>query len=75
MSDKDFYAFATGDHTHGGQSGMTLRDYMAGQALAGLGTWMPPNGGGNLSTKTAMEARAIWAYEQADAMLAARGGE
>ena len=61
--------------TNGFYNGMTLRDYMAGQALAGLGTWMPLSGGGNLSAKMAMEARAVWAYEQADAMLAARGAE
>ena len=52
--------------------GMTLRDHFAGQALASIGTWMPIHGGGDLGTKRAMEARALWAYEQADAMLAAR---
>ena len=50
----------------------TLRDYFAGQALAGIGTWMPEHGGSNLSSKAAMQARALWAYEQADAMLAER---
>lgn len=55
-----------------GNDGMSLRDWFAGQALIGVGTWMPTSGGSNLSSKTAMSARAVWAYEQADAMLAAR---
>lgn len=55
-------------YTHG----MTLRDYFAGQALASIGTWMPEHGGSNLGSKAAMQARSLWAYEQADAMLAER---
>lgn len=55
-----------------GSSGMSLRDWFAGQALAGMGTWMPDHGAPVLSAKRAMDARALWAYEQADAMLAAR---
>ena len=48
-----------------GTHGMTLRDYFAGQALAGL------------SAQTAFatepsETLASWSYQQADAMLAAR---
>ena len=49
------------------RDGMSLRDWFAGQALAGL--CAPPNfvnsPGGN-------EAQAHWAYELADAMLCAR---
>lgn len=52
--------------------GMSLRDYFAGKALAGAGAWTPLHGGDNLATKRAMAARAQWAYEQADAMLAER---
>ena len=36
-------AFPHGNPTHGGTTGMTLRDYFAGQALAGM-TAMLPNG-------------------------------
>lgn len=55
--------------------GMMLRDYFAAQALASVGTWIPVHGGANLGSKTAMMARALWAYEQADAMLAERAKE
>lgn len=55
-------------YTHG----MTMRDYFAAQALASIGTWMPEHGGTDLGSKAAMQARALWAYEQADAMLAER---
>jgi hypothetical protein len=53
------------------QAGMTLRDYFAAQALVGMGTWMPA-GFAKLNTKDAREVRALFAYSQADAMLAAR---
>ena len=46
--------------------GMSLRDWFAGQALAGMGTWSP----GNVALD--QEGRARWAYAQADAMIAAR---
>lgn len=55
-------------YTHG----MTMRDYFAAQALAGIGAWTPAHGGTDLGSKAAMQARALWAYEQADAMLAER---
>lgn len=55
-------------YTHG----MTMRDYFAAKALASVGTWMPAHGGSDLGSKAAMQARALWAYEQADAMLAER---
>lgn len=42
------------------QDGMTLRDYFAGQALAGMDGDNPP------------DAMAAWAYEAADAMMKER---
>lgn len=60
-------AFGYGDHTHGGSSGMSLRDWFAGEVLAGIcafhGTYGENNGPDNLATR---------AYEVADFMLAAR---
>ena len=55
-------AFPAGNLTHGGHEGMTLRDWFAGQALAGMliGEWLSDKGVATL------------AYEYADAMLAAR---
>lgn len=50
----------------------SLRDDLAAQALASVGTWTPAHGGTNLGSKAAMQARALWAYEQADAMMAER---
>lgn len=47
-------------------SGMSLRDYFASQALIGMGLWSPDGIPMN------HEARAHWAYAQADAMLKAR---
>lgn len=60
--------------------GMSLRDYFAGQALAGMGTWCPdyrsdgnPVGTAqNLVNPGMQKARAEWAYAQADAMLKQR---
>ena len=46
-------------------AGMTLRDYFAGQALAGLASLTPPT----------PEEQAHWAYTYADAMLAERQKE
>lgn len=43
--------------------GMTLRDYLAGQALSGLSS---------LGTENSCEYIADWAYSIADAMLARR---
>lgn len=62
-------AFATGDHEHGGQPGMSLRDWFAGIAMQGLqaGLWANPNIGG-----VSPDMRAYEAYEIADAMLAER---
>jgi hypothetical protein len=60
-------------------SGMSLRDWFAGQALLSMGSWSPtvyggPHGGRahDLDTDAARQARAKWAYSQADAMLAER---
>lgn len=68
---------------HGGSNdrepwnaGMTLRDYFAGQALIGIGTWMPGGMSLDLTRPNSLRARAEWAYAQADAMIATRkGGE
>lgn len=58
------------------QDGMTLRDWFAGQALAGMGTWMPAYSNGELANPETLRQRALWAYQQADAMLIerAKGG-
>lgn len=65
--DKPFneYAFPFGDHVHGGHPGMDLRDYFAGQALAGLCSvvWMG---------RAKAEDIARMAYADADAMLKER---
>ncbi len=52
--------------------GMSLRDWFAGQALAGMGCWMPNSGTGVLQHPETLWARSSWAYAQADAMLKAR---
>ena len=54
--------------------GMSLRDYFAGQALVGMETWSPLSGTDAVvaTQQQRQMARALWAYEQADAMLAAR---
>lgn len=46
-------------------SGMSLRDYFAGQAIMGS---LP----GSLLTQEDVDERGRWAYRMADAMLAAR---
>jgi len=51
--------------------GMSLRDYLAGQALIAIGTWMPHQDM-DLTTGPALTDRAMWAYAQADRMLEAR---
>lgn len=57
-----------------GPSGMSKRDYFAGQALIGLGTWVPCRDNGSYPTERAeiLRLKADWAYATADAMLAAR---
>ncbi|MDQ0132630.1 hypothetical protein J2T08_000531 [Neorhizobium galegae] len=78
-------AFAGGlfEPQHGGTNdrepwnpGMSLRDWFAGQALVAMGTWMPVPASGypNLLQIETQTARALCAYAQADAMIAARKG-
>lgn len=58
-----------------GATGMSLRDYYAGQALAGMGTWWPNTPPGQMlhEAQDIQRVRAEYAYAQADAMLEARG--
>lgn len=53
--------------------GMSLRDWLAGQALVGLGTWMPvpSEDHPSLHKYATLRARAEIAVKQADAMIAA----
>lgn len=63
MSDNP-QAFPHGNPTHGGDIGMTLRDYFAGQTIASASALpMGPND---------CLHRAKMAYQMADAMLAER---
>ncbi|MQX28966.1 hypothetical protein [Sinorhizobium meliloti] len=59
-----------------GSDGLTMRDWFAGQALAGMATWCPMRDNGlspDFSNKAEVcGLKAEWAYLQADAMLAAR---
>lgn len=65
MSDKEKnYAFACAAE-NGYQSGMTLRDYFAGQALAGI----------LARSSYKAQSAALFAYQYADAMLAEREKE
>ena len=71
--------FADGEIDAGGNGGMSLRDWFAGQALAGIGPLMlalydrikPPDG----EPLTMPEVIARLALETADAMLAEREKE
>lgn len=54
----------------GGNPGMTLLDYFAGQALAGIGAWCPTDSDGYaVDEERRAGMRAKWAYAQAAAML------
>lgn len=66
---KDIPAFPSPDFGHGVRTigGMTLRDYFAGQALAGLCSTL------NFGSAPSDERLAQWSYDLADAMLEARG--
>ena len=59
-------AFPHGDPTHGGEDGMTLRDYFAGKALQGI--CAHPDTWGLLQKGIARTA-----YDMADEMITARG--
>jgi|688.fasta_scaffold232506_2 hypothetical protein len=61
-------AFPAGNPTHGGHEGMTLRDWFAGQALAGMISGLDAKSEGSQAIKPIAEA----AYDFADAMLKAR---
>ena len=52
--------------------GMTLRDWFAGQTLVAMGTWAPVEPEEWSHRDVVQKMRAEFAYEQADAMLAAR---
>ena len=65
---KDEYAFPREGYN---QRGMSLRDYFAGQALVAMGTWIPIH----TNEWSDEQARAIFAYAQADAMLVEREAE
>jgi len=70
-------AFPTPENKFGEYTpGLSLRDWFAGQALAGMGTWMPhPSDccdAPDLRSAGALQRRSAWAYAQADAMLAVR---
>lgn len=52
------------------QAGMSLRDWFAGQALAGISGHL--RGALKKENETTHQADARWAYRQADAMLAER---
>ena len=54
------------------QRGMSLRDWFAGRALAGMGGWCPEVAPLSWSEETVWKLKAEWAYGQADAMLRAR---
>jgi hypothetical protein len=53
-------------------SGMSLRDWFAGQAMPAIISAMSAGQHGIMGGKSAMESVAYDAYAQADAMLAAR---
>ena len=63
--EKGGYAFACGNPEQGGDPGMTLRDYFAGQALAGLVS---------KTSHLTHDTHAELAYQIADAMLKQRNG-
>lgn len=56
------------DHRNAGHNGMSLRDWFAGQALAGMCASAP----GKFPQQTNSSVFALGAYEFADAMLSAR---
>ena len=67
-------AFGYGNHEQGGHSGVSLRDYFAGQALAGItaGLCSDTSVGDRAYDRVRFSHAAEDAYAMADAMLAAR---
>jgi len=65
-------AFPTGTGVTPYHSGMTLRDYMAAQALTGAQIWDAVINGKNAQFSAGTEKLAEVAYAVADAMLKAR---
>lgn len=61
-------AFGHGDHVHGGYPGMSIRDWFAGQALAGMASISLEDGDMVMGWADMSKA----AYRAADAMLAER---
>lgn len=57
-----------------GEHDTPLRDWLAGQVIVGIGTWIPDHRVENLLSDAALSGRAKFAYAQADAMLKAREG-
>lgn len=62
--------FSIRDNTNRQLTGMSLRDWFAGQALAGIAGHM--TGPTQREGETAPQAHARWSYQVADAMLAER---
>ena len=52
------------------EDGLTMRDYFAGQALAGISAHL--NGPAIKEPETSAQAHARWAYTVADAMMETR---
>ena len=53
-----------------GHPGMTLLEYYTAAALIGMGTWMPDGPNADLNHPIALENRAKWAIQQAEAVIA-----
>ena len=66
------HAFPGTREYHGGYYGMSLRDWFAGQAMAGMLAYSQNDRSGNWANNASEIAVARGAYEYADAMLAAR---
>lgn len=66
------FPFNAADHGYEPSAGMTLRDYFAAKTLVAMGTWAPVAPEEWSHRDVVQKMRAEFAYEQADAMLAAR---